>query len=171
MEEHIVHCMDQLYRFGTMFKTNTVDNKARTMQFGYNLGRLVVLLKKINQIHSLNALLQYYDINMAKAVIYMGLDEHYMFENKQIDFGFAIGFIQESLCQSHEIWWKPIVPFAEQEKWDEVVKVTRDTLSKEKVDSKIYYYFPVFDSEVDICWQSVVEKIENANKKILEKMH
>ncbi|XWV26931.1 putative orfan [Tupanvirus soda lake] len=170
-EEHIIHCMEQLWRFSRMFKDESVDNKSRKMQFGYNLGRLVVLLKNIDRVYGLNQNLRSYTLQMATGVIGMGLNETEHFENCQVDFGFAIGFVQESLCQNHEIWWKPISPYAEKENWNEVAKITRNILDKQNISGATHYFFPVFEWETELDWSRIFDTVVNANNVIMAEFY
>lgn len=160
-QDHIKHCLDQLVRFSLMFKTNTIDSAERPMQFGYNVGRLVVLCKKINQVHKNITPFDNYTIGMAKSVINNNLFDSDNNENQMINYGFAIGFLQETLEQSHEVWWKPIAPLCAQSKWTDVAEMTSNVLSQQNIPDEEVNAITVFDDDV-IDWTNVHQSIIKA---------
>lgn len=165
--EHIQHCLEQLERFSRMFKNGNVDNKwERITQFGYNLGRLVVFLKKHNFAYELNPMLSEYSISMAKFVIKRGIIKNEYIEYNIIDFGFAIGFIQEILKQSHNTWWKPIAPYCANENWSKVETITKELLDKEFTSDVSKNYFTVFDHEKELKWDKIYDNVKTANNQI-----
>lgn len=160
MENHINHCLDQLIRFSEMFKTKNIDSKERFPQFGYNLGRLIVFLDNLGIKYKPNPILNRYNIEMAALVISVGITNGNIIEleNNLIDYGFAIGFIQETYGQNNEIWWKPISDLCAKEEWEKVSNLTNQNLNNFDIHGKINYYYPVFGSEF-INWSSVQSNI------------
>ena len=155
-KQQLIHCMQQLDRFSQMFKTRSVDSKERTLQFGYNLGRLVVLAQKESLHYSWNPQLASYTLKQAHLVINNGLlPSNPDFENQLIDFGFALGFVQETKELDYEKWWKPLVPLCCQDDWKIVALHAQQILSLFDIKGIDYYYFPVFhsnDNAAKIDW-------------------
>jgi hypothetical protein len=167
MEKQIEHCVEQLERFSKMFRDNNTDSYwERIVQFGYNLGRLVVLLAKYRLVYALNPLLSKYSITMAKGVINMGIYDKKYLEINCIDFGFAIGFIQEALDQNYQDWWKPISEHCSKEKWPIVEKLTRERLELQKIEDSVHYYLPVFCREKKLVWSNIYDSIVSANDRL-----
>lgn len=167
MEEQIQYCMNQLQRFSEIFKIKNTDTLwKKKLQFGYNLGRLTILLKKYRLTYPLNPNLSKYSIAMAKEVIIRGFNEKKYFEYNIMDFGFAVGFIQEFLNQSYFDWWKPISSLCSEEKWNIIEKLTIERLSQQNIYENIYYYFPVFCRENELVWSTIHDNIILANDKI-----
>ena len=109
MSGQIKYCTNQLIRFSLMFKTGATDSAERTIQFGYTLGRLVVLFKNNGKSNKIISKFNHYNIGMAAFVLKKGLNETDNFEYTMIDYGFALGFMQEFLNHDHELWWKPVL--------------------------------------------------------------
>ena len=57
--------------------------------------------------------------------IRLGLPEKLEFDIDAIDFGFAIGYLQELAEEKPDKWWKPIAPLIHQNKWREITTITQ----------------------------------------------
>ena len=171
MDPQIEHCWQQLIRFAEMFAKKKVDSKERTLQFGYNLGRLVVLLMRKGPgiIFEPYPLLSGYDMSMAIFVINKGLPtlilppNTQIFERAVIDFGFAIGFVQEELEQNHSEWWVPISPLASKEKWDKVVEFIQEKIILQKLErSSAEEFISAFKGNGLLNWTAIQTRITNS---------
>ena len=176
-KHHIIHCLEQLVRFSLMFKTNTVDSPERRAQFGYNLGRLIVLCRKSGLTTPLISQHDTYTVSIAKMMIDDERDVNsatYHFEKEMINFGFAIGFMQEWLEHSHEIWWKPISQLCAEKSWHTVVAKTKDTLSQYQHNITMethldaFYIVGAFDvlGISSLGWDDVYQTFVNARTEL-----
>lgn len=92
--DQIKHCCDQLERFSLMFLNKTTDSAERIVQFGYNLGRLMVLTRILNKfVYELNSDLKNYSMSMAQMILNKGLTDTPI-DQELIDYGFAIGSLK-----------------------------------------------------------------------------
>lgn len=158
--DQINHCFQQLIRFSKVLAINNVDSNEKILQFGYNLGRLIVLLLKKGLVFSPHIPLSGYSMEMAISILGMDfLVGNEITEGKIADYGFAIGFIQEELGQSHYEWWKPISPLAANNEWGEVMAKIQQKLRSQKIEKKnCTGYISIFDDTV-IDWNIVCSDI------------
>ena len=168
MMDQIQHCANQLERFAKMHMENNIDSPERTLQFGYNFGRLVVLLEFVHVVYGYRSILHAYTSCMANTLI-----SKFNFDSSKqgmIDYGFAIGFLQEVSGESHEKWWKPVAEAAKVKNWKEVENITRQNLKNLYIDKCESFYFNVLDKSKKIKWKSVLSDIVKANVEITEKL-
>lgn len=153
------YCYKQLIGIAIMLKGKIGNAKVLGLQFGYNLGRLVTLLLKQNLIYRPYPLLSGYTRGMAKAIIQQGLPN--TDERLLVDFGFAIGFMQEELNQSSNDWWIPISEFPAKEKWNDLVNTVQCKLACQKLlDPCEQNYISAIDHDGPIDWSSLHDKLD-----------
>lgn len=113
--KHVAHCINQIKRFEAMYP-DKFDSNERPLQFGFNRGRLTVLDRSNKHV----GLLAVHTTESIIKVINRGFDPSNI--DSMITFGFAMGYLQEELHQSHEIWWKSVVQLCIEGKWSEVME-------------------------------------------------
>jgi len=181
--QQIYYCLQQLQRFSFMFACKRVDSFfERMLQLAYTYGRLLAIFRKNIDFFKSDPVIyasidehMLYDLATAKRIILAGLNlEHYTTENDQytaiLNYGFTIGFCQDCLLEDHHKWWKPISQLAAEQRWDELVAITKDNLISSAGYADIpdsyrdYYVFP-FDQTID--WIQFYKQIVDSNYDFL----
>lgn len=164
MSDQIKYCVNQLIRFSLMFKKKECDSPERSIQFGYTLGRLTILLKDIGQTNDIISKFDNYTIGMAHYSLKSGLiqysdDSDLQFEYRMVDYGFALGVMQESLGQDHFVWWKPISNLLTEKKWSEASEIIRKSLLNQDIGEETEY--DIFSDQIlgPIDWDSTYQHI------------
>lgn len=153
------HCYENVIAFSWDF-SNGKKSLAKYLEFGYYLGRLVTLLLKQGFVFRLYPGLTGYTRGMAKGVIERGLSDIGAPDQKIIDYGFAIGFMQEELDQRTIDWWDPIATLAINRKWSQVSSITRRKMSSENLlDASEKTYIPTFPSGVWSQWEKISDTL------------
>ena len=166
MTDQIMHCCDQIIRFAIMHRDNTIDSGERTLQFGYNFGRLIMLLNNINQTYGYRTILHVYTPSMAKTLI-----TKFEFNTNiygLLDYGFAIGYLQEWSNSDHKIWWSPIAVAAQKQDWKEIARITKNNLSKLDIPKESSIYLHLFKKDVKLNWHVITNNFIQANQQLAE---
>ncbi len=125
----ITYCVNQLQRFSHLLATNQFKPDAvneRVMQFGYQYGRLVAMSDLRNKEGIFNT--SFINKCVAHHLIMTGLDSDSINDMTLISYGFAIGYMQDSLKESHTEWWQPIASLIGKADWDNINEIGRENL-------------------------------------------
>jgi hypothetical protein len=169
-EKQLTYCIKQSLRFANMLAADKANPKLeRVLQFGYQQGRITALNEKNNLMDTLGT----YNSNLlgcgfihkslAIKTINNGIGE--LTEENIMQYGFAIGYLQESSNESHEKWWKSIAPLVAKNDWSrlqteteanafDIMKVhTLDwNLIKEDTMKNAHNWGLIYDIEKEACY-------------------
>ena len=139
-QEKQQHCIDQINRFTTMITKGEIDSNERLMQLGFNWGRLAILDPSYIDKHIEN----FEMLSYKKAIKRMETLTHDI--HSQIQYGIALGVIQELTGKSHKELWVPIVNFAEKQQWIEIIKYHEEILRGIIFEGTNKYKVPEYQS-------------------------
>jgi hypothetical protein len=117
IKKQIVYCMHQILRLTKLLTESNHDNNI-VLQYGYYSGRMNGMFEKIDPRKK--------EIDKIACLKSVRLGVNGSHDEDIIDFGYAIGYLQELCNGSPDIWLKQIIG----ESWATITQITQDNVEK-----------------------------------------
>lgn len=144
--------------------SSNANSPDRLFKYGYYLGRLVAILQKTNQKYINWGVLSKYSVSMAKAVIIQGLVVNKDYEQNTIDFGFAIGFIQQYVYLNISGISIDMTDYSKVGNWHYVIEIGKMMAKHIDIIPAQCYFFIV--NRENINWDDMLTNITEANAQL-----
>ena len=140
-EEQIQLCLYHMERLSTQLATNQSKPILKMMEFGYYSGKLSGLFESLNVPNAVSGSNGH--LSRCLRMIDRGLPDKPEFDEDLIDYGFAVGHLEQLTLESREKWWEPLLPLVETEQWTSINNIGRANASSllAKFNKKINWEF------------------------------